>query len=139
MNYTIIIGVDENDGDYVTSVSTINEEELAVLVALFEKVKAFRPYTGQSTSGYIYTHTHNFPWNQVRNDLGEKSAVELYDIDEDTVELLLNVLPNPEYGFHDIVTVTYHPAVQETRLLQLACGVMFTFETVVRRLLDKVM
>ena len=46
---------DTNDGDYVTSINHVTEEELSRLRPMFKQIKDFKPYKAK------YMCHHNFP------------------------------------------------------------------------------
>ena len=78
MKKKIIIIADCNDGDYITSIQDITEKELNIIQPIIDAIKAFKPYTGKSETSE-WTHGNNYPsGNCYREDLGEKSAEDLY-------------------------------------------------------------
>lgn len=101
MNYTLTITVDENDADYITEVSEVTGAEILELLPLFRRIMAFEPYKVGK-----WTHTSNFPTGiAVREDLGEKRAIDYYNISEEMYDKLLNVLPSPRHDFHSIESI----------------------------------
>ena len=112
MKYEIAITADTNDGDYITEVSEISEEDLDTIKPLIQAIKEFKPYKNK------YTHHHNYPWGEyVRDDMGEKSARELYKFDEEIFELFEEYIPYGEYGIHTIESITICPLQKKTKLL----------------------
>ena len=122
MSQEITIVVDENDADYLTKVSEIFDEELAAIMPLIKAIKKFKPYKWKdpedSAFNYAHTHERNYPTGEmIREDLGEKPPRELYKFDEEIFDVFENFLPDPEHGFHDIVSIEICPKVKKTRLL----------------------
>mgnify|MGYP003434167870 CR=1 FL=1 len=102
------VEVDTNDADYIGNIVEIEDESVEKFKPLIEKIKNFEPYTGFSRSGYKFTHGCNFPYGEcLREDLGEKSPCELYDIDEETCEQFIEIfnLYGGEWGFHTITRI----------------------------------
>ena len=78
----IMIRVDTNDGNYVEVTNIITEAQLKILRPVFEAIKNFKPYKVHGGE-----HNHNFPSGEcLREDLGEKTPEEIYDLDKETVE-----------------------------------------------------
>lgn len=118
MKQEITITADTNDGDYVTQVSEISENDLSTIKPLIASIKRFKKYKGYSASGMPYTHHHNYPFGDcAREDLGEKTLSELYDFDEEVFELFNDYIPYGEYGIHTIKSITICPLQEKTRLL----------------------
>lgn len=112
----IYIRVDTNDGDYNEAINIITKKDLDKLRPLFKAIKNFRPYKGNE--GDRWTHANNFPCGEcLRDDLGEKEPSEIYDVDEEIIELLSDYLPSCEYGFHTIERVEISPLQKKERLV----------------------
>lgn len=116
------VKVDINDGDIVTRRSLVSEEQLNRFYPLFSAILTFQPYMNGLTS-WIHHHKHNFPVGDVcRDDLGEKTARELY-VDTGVIssqvfdEFENNFLPITEYGFHTIVSIVLLVVESELRLV----------------------
>ena len=92
------IAVDINDGDYVSHLVTISNEEFERFKPLIEKIKQFKPSEG---------NRHNFCVGDIFNPRHDKDPQELYGIDDDTVEDFMETfeLYGSEYGFHTITTI----------------------------------
>lgn len=115
--YEIVIEVDTNDADYITSVSKVTALALKELLELFAKVKAFEPYETR-VDGRSWTHRHNFPDGEcLRTDLGERNTQELYGLTPEDLDFLLDILPYAERGFHTITSVAYGPWVERTKVI----------------------
>lgn len=98
------ITVDENDADYRTTISPINDNMLATVREIAAAVKEFEPYTVHM-DGTDWNHRANFPMGEAhRPDLGEKSAAEMYGHIEG-FEDFLDLLPYCEWGFHSIESI----------------------------------
>jgi hypothetical protein len=94
-NY-ILVEVDMNDADYASKFTPIDDEVLAIILPLIEKIKG-------------NTNRHNFSYRENTND-GEH-AYEVYvneetvDHDEEVLDMFMDFLPVTEYGFHTIKTI----------------------------------
>ena len=109
----IMIRVDTNDGDYAEVTNIITEAQLKILRPVFKAIKNFKPYKVDR-----WKHDNNFPSGEcLREDLGEKTPEEIYDLDEDTMDLLCEFLPSAVYGFHTIERVEIFPQSQKKRLV----------------------
>ena len=105
---TVLVIVDVNDGDYIKDVVNIPKETFEKFLPLIEKIKNFKPYKVVDRHGITWAHCNNFPCDAAcREDLGEKTPMELYDITEeelyefrDTFELFAG-----EDGFHTITRI----------------------------------
>lgn len=117
--YEITITADVNDGDYITEVSPISEEDLKIIKPLIKAIKNFKPYETKSKGSTLtWKHHHNYPSGEiVRGDLGEKYPDDLYDFDEKVFNLFEEFVPHGEYGIHTIKSITVGPLQKKTRLL----------------------
>ena len=117
----ITIIADTNDGDYVTQISTINKEDLAIIKPLIAAIKRFKPYKVKRKDHmgkFTWTHHHNYPNSEyIRGDLGEKSPRELYNFSEKVFELFEEYVPYGEHGIHTIESITICPLQKKTKLL----------------------
>ena len=98
----ITIVVDTNDGDYVTEVSQINEQDLETLRPLFEAIKSNK-------------NRHNFDLLDYGciEDLAEE---EYSSIDSDIVEdFLWSYCPETE--FHTIKSIEFCPLIEKVKIL----------------------
>jgi len=125
--HEIIIVVDTNDGDDITSVNSITDDDLNIIKPLITAIKNFKPYEAQYESKYpgvdvqvnSWRHANNYPFGDcLRDDLGQKSPREYYDFDDTVIEMFEDLCPYNEYGFHTIVSVTISPVTEKTVLLQ---------------------
>ena len=97
---TVFVKVDTNDADYVGKIVEVSEETLEHFKPLIQKIKDFKPYTA---NGWL--HDHNFPYGEcLREDLGEKHPMELYNLTEEEYEYFVDSfrLYGEEWGFHTI-------------------------------------
>lgn len=131
MKYEIVSTVDTNDGDEITRVSIITEEELELILPLLEQICKFEPYKTETSSEYKtaqdkwkvhvheWTHDNNYPHGEMlREDLGQKDPRDVYDAPEEAFEILEDdVLPYNEYGYHTIESVEYSPVVKRIKLI----------------------
>jgi len=114
----IIIEVDINDGDYITSINKINEDDLKIVKKVASLIKEFKPYKTKyisSASGKEreWSHSNNWPSGDLlREDLGEKSPEELYNLTDEEVEVFSDYLPWSEYGLHTIISIKIAPVVE---------------------------
>ena len=105
----IEITVDTNDGDYMTAVNEIEEGELKAIRPLIEKIKAFTP-RGPNNNNYPYGEC-------LREDLGQKSVGDLYNVDPEVIETFEGFTPYSEYGFHTITSITVYEKINEEVLI----------------------
>jgi hypothetical protein len=104
MNQQILIQIDTNDADYMSSANEITDEEIEKIRPVIEAIKNFKPYIGTKKS-YKNEHDSNYPTGECcREDLGEKTAEELYG-HIPGFETFEELLPYPEYGFHTIESI----------------------------------
>lgn len=106
MKYILICG-DTNDGDYIDSINKIDDGTFESIKPLIQAIKDFQPYTVKTNNSYAtdWTHKSNFPNSEYnREDLGEKSAQELYKdiVSEDVFETFIELIPHGEHGIHTI-------------------------------------
>lgn len=116
MIYEITIQADTNDGDCVTSVNDISEENLNKLRPLIEAIKNFKPY---SSGNYCGKHQSNYPVGECfREDLGEKPPEEIYDeFAKEVFDIFEDLLPEYEWGIHTIEKVEVCPKQKKEKLL----------------------
>jgi len=105
MKYYINIKADTNDGDYISEMSEISEEELELIRPVVESIKAFKPYKGKN-----WSHENNFPCGDCcREDLGQKEAEEYYVggglVTQEQFDAFMEFAPHGEYGIHTIESV----------------------------------
>ena len=117
MKYRVIAMVDTNDGDYVQRDAIIDEKALSKARDIYKKVKGFQPYE-VTIDGIDWTHESNWPVGECRReDLGEKSPQELYNLTYEEIEFFETIiLPYSEYGFHTIVSIEYFPYTESYAL-----------------------
>ena len=106
---TLLVTVDTNDADYVRTIVEIDEGTLEHFKPLIEKIKNFQPYTGSSKhGGSEWRFRNNFSIRDcLREDLGEKHPMELYNITEEEYDYFVDAfnLYGGEWGFHTIVSI----------------------------------
>jgi hypothetical protein len=116
MKYIEVI-VDQNDADYNTKVTPINEEDLNTIKPLIHAIKNFKPYVSGN-----WTHRHNYPWGEYlpRTDLNERFIEEIYpDVPKDVIELFEEeFIPYGEHGFHSIKSIRVFEIVNEEILFE---------------------
>ena len=118
MSYTLEVTVDTNDADYVTELFEFDISDLPLIEKICNKIEAFKPYKGKFDSDLTFSHRHNWPEGDCfREDLGEKSPQELYNLTEDEYWQFRDYLPSTEYGFHTIESIYYYPTSTRTKLL----------------------
>jgi len=117
MKKYLIIEVDENDADYLSSQNEVTDEQLEGFKPIIEEIKNFKPYVRGRIPGTGYTHRHNFPTLEChREDLGEYSAEEMYGHFENFIEFF-DCVPSGEYGIHTIVSIKVLTVLEEIKLL----------------------
>jgi hypothetical protein len=97
---TVFVEVDTNDADYVGEIVEVTEETLEHFKPLIEKIKNFKPYCNEG-----WSHHSNFPVGDcLREDLGEKHPMELYNLTEEEYEYFVDSfrLYGGEWGSHTI-------------------------------------
>ena len=113
----LLVTVDQNDADYNTAVHEVSPEQLERLRPVFEAIKNFQPYKGNSGSGLEWTHKSNWPMGeyQPREDLGEKFPVDIYAgvLTEAQIEEFEGFCPYGEHGFHSVDRVTVLHVTEE--------------------------
>mgnify|MGYP003288771285 CR=1 FL=1 len=100
---TFYVEIDTNDADYVGRLVEVSNEDAERWMPLIEKIKNFEPYTNG-----IWRHNHNFPSGEcLREDLGEKHPMELYNLTEEEYEYFRDAfrLYGGEWGFHTIKSI----------------------------------
>lgn len=105
---TLLVTVDVNDGDYIKEVVNIPKETFEKFLPLIEKIKNFKPYKVTDRYGITWTHGNNFPCDAAcREDFGEKTPMELYDITEAEFEEFRDAfnLWGDDSGLHTIVSI----------------------------------
>ena len=125
MKYEITIVADPNDGDYMTRVEEISEEDLETIKPLIQAIKEFKPYTVEYENKYSVgaglrktTHSNNYPFGDcLRKDMGEKSPEEIYSFSKEVFYIFEDLIPCSEYGIHTIESVTVCPLQKKTKLL----------------------
>lgn len=117
MKQYIEITADTNDADYVNNRCEITNEELELIKPVIQAIKDFKPYVSKTEDGKMdWKHDHNYPNGEfVREDLGEKTAEELYGHLEG-FEIFNDFCPYGEYGIHTIESIVILKA-EETKLL----------------------
>jgi hypothetical protein len=99
----VYVVVDTNDADYVGKIVEVSEETLEHFKPLIEKIKNFKPYCNEG-----WSHHSNFPVGDcLREDLGEKHPMELYNLTEEEYEYFVDAfrLYGGEWGFHTITKI----------------------------------
>jgi hypothetical protein len=100
---TLLVTVDTNDADYVREIVEVDEDTLEHFKPLIEKIKNFKSYKAGG-----WTHYENFPVGEcLREDLGEKHPMELYNLTEEEYECFIDTfnLWGGEWGFHTIESI----------------------------------
>ena len=119
-----VITVDTNDADYISETIEVTEEQVLMLARVATAIKAFESYEGkQIYMGRNHICRHNFPVGEcLREDLGEKAAIEYYVkdkktiIEEDFLEFM-ELLPYGEYGSHTVTTIKILAVIGEIKLI----------------------
>lgn len=115
--YKIIIKADTNDADYITFIKDIDEETLELIKPVVEAIKNFKSYKTEARNGTVWNNINNYPKEEcLRDDLGEKSAKELYGHLEEFEEFD-DLTPYGEYGIHTIESVLVMKVESVTTLL----------------------
>lgn len=119
MKKYLIITADTNDGDYVIEKREITDDKLELIKPVIQAIKDFKPYESDKC-GFNMKHSHNYPKGDgefiPREDLGEKSASELYGHLEG-FNTFDDYCPYGEYGIHTIDRVELLIIQDEIRLL----------------------
>lgn len=118
----VIIDVDCNDGDTLTSINEVTEEQILALTNVAKAIQNFEPYEVKD-DGMTWKHDNNFPTGEMcREDLGQKTARDYYvkmkkTISPEDFEVFMNVSPFGEYGFHTVERIRLLAVIGEIRLL----------------------
>lgn len=114
--YKIVITVDENDADYISRTSVVTWEEIMEIIPLIEALKNFQPYNDNQ---FKVRHRHNYSYDiDIREDLGEKTPQELYNIDKDIFSKFEQYVPHTEGGFHTVESIIIYPMKAEINLFK---------------------
>jgi hypothetical protein len=112
----LLVEVDSNDGDYETNEFAIKEKELERVRPVIEAIAKFKPYKVKNR-GIEWPHSRNYPYGDChRDDLGEKSAEELYGHIKGFEEFN-EMVPQGEYGIHTITRCELREVVLKEKLI----------------------
>lgn len=116
----LYITADSNDGDYVSQINKIDEDDLKSLLPLFEAIKNFKPYSAKG-----FTHRHNWPHGDgeyiPREDLGEKPLYELYEgvLTSEQIDFFNeDYCPYGENGVHTIKDIRVLTVIEDKSYLK---------------------
>lgn len=105
MNKYILIEADTNDGDYISKLTEIYDEELELIKPVIQAIKEFKPYIGNKPDYWNSLFRHNYPTSDCcRKNLGEKTTFEMYGHLEG-FDLFGELIPYEEYGIHTIKSI----------------------------------
>src|SRR4051812_25843952 len=115
LDILLVVRGDHNDADYIIKVSPITQKEIDKFTPLLSAIKKFKPYKSKTQDGKMgWSHDHNWPCGEYgcREDLGEKTLVELYgDLAELAKEFDELYVPHAEgwnlHTIHEIYVVKY--------------------------------
>jgi len=101
----LIVKADTNDGDYITAVNEITEEEFYLISEVIDAIKQFKPYE-EIRFDISWKHESNYPIGEChRSDLGEKSVEEMYGHLKGFKLFNDKFVPYNEYGIHTIKSI----------------------------------
>jgi hypothetical protein len=113
--FEITIKADTNDGDYVTSINQISEEDLNKIRPLIKAIKEFEPYPSKIAP---WVCDHNYPHGQILYDDSRHTPPRKhYKFDSEIFDIFEDLLPYNEYGFHSIVSISVCPYVEKEILV----------------------
>lgn len=120
MKYLFVV-VDQNDADYCSQLSPIDDVQLLRTMPVIEALRNFVPYKGKSQSGTEFTHRHNFPHGEYspREDLGEKSVFELYPDIVDELEWFIEEFLPACNNIHTVIHIRILDVKAEDTLYDL--------------------
>lgn len=111
--FELVVMADENDGDYQTAISEINQENLNKFMELLSRVMS-RMESRKAENPNRWEWRHNWENNE-RGD----PAKQYPDWTTEEIEFFSEYLPYSEYGLHTIVKVEYYPKPEKITLLSL--------------------
>ena len=117
----LTITADTNDGDYISEVSIITEDQLNYIMPAIKAIGEFKPYTGIGSGNSMFTHRYNYPNedHSYRHDLGGLSVNELYShVDSSVLATFDSYVPYGDYGIHSITSITVSDVPIRTELLR---------------------
>lgn len=90
MQKFILITADTNDGDYISNVSPISDEEIELFRPIIEVINN-------------YPRGHNWP----NSEYDDESPEEIYEglLTIEQIELMEEYVPYGEYGIHTVVSI----------------------------------
>lgn len=108
MNYELVIKADTNDGDYVTSTTTVTEKEIEQLKSILDVIKAKFPQG---------KWRHNWAVGDVARPGEGPEDVYKGLLTPEQIEWFDDLCPHGEYGIHTIESVIYYPLPDKVSLL----------------------
>lgn len=97
MIYEVVVVADENDGDYVTRVSTLKQNQLPMLVELSQRIK----------------NNHSV-WQT--GEIGDPYK-DYPDWTEEEIGFMEGLVPWGQYGVHTIESIEYYPIPEKVKLI----------------------
>lgn len=114
MIYEIVIEADTNDADYITSISSISEEDLERFKPLIAAIAEFdgmklNPPSYNASNWANYDHDNRY---------GNLDPAERYaEFGPDLISEFSDYVPNGEHGVHTITSIEYYKKPIKTKLL----------------------
>lgn len=100
--FEIVITADTNDGDYVTEINKITQEELDEIFPVIEAIKKC-------------PEQHNWP---APVEYGFDELKKRYpELSEEQIEIFDAWCPTGEYGIHTIKSIVYYETPKKIKLL----------------------
>lgn len=111
----ILIEGDCNDGDYISEMSDITQEELELILPVIEAIKSSTEYHNWSNEYDIKSIEEKYPQFCVRND--DYSPEDDYEFEcGEALGTFSSFVPSGEYGVHSIKKIEIYRCEPE-RLL----------------------
>lgn len=106
MKYILIIKVDTNDADYVENSQEVSLDQLEELRPVFKAIKNSKK-------------RHNWNVSEYRHS-DEESPQEMYVnvLTEDQIDLMNEMTPATENGFHSIISIKLLTVLEEETLFE---------------------
>lgn len=110
MKYELVIKADHNDADYVTSINTVEWEDIQAILPVIEAIKVRNAGTRRGSGEYNW-------YNGDYHRRDSYSTVYAGILTKDQMEMFSEYVPYVEHGIHTIESVVYYPLPEKTKLL----------------------
>lgn len=108
LEFTTVVRVDTNDADYLTEVNAISKSDLDLVLPLIEAIKL----KSKEMSGEWF---HNYERVNISSPAFDPR--KLYTFPDKIFDILDNLCPTNEEGFHSIESIEIAPKVNFIKLI----------------------